>query len=77
MEIHEKMSIVFQNHYMSLSRVKMQVFLQRLSIAKIDDMIHVFGELRKHLHGREFQPNDEVQEEVQNWFLQQSRTFYE
>ena len=38
---------------------------------------HSFLHLRKHLAGKKFDDDDEVQEEVMTWFKEQAADFYD
>ena len=39
--------------------------------------IHLFVHLKKHLAGKKFDDDDEVQEEVMTWFKGQAADFYD
>jgi hypothetical protein len=38
---------------------------------------HLFLHLKKHLAGKKFEDDDEVQEEVMTWFKEQAADFYD
>ena len=52
-------------------------FTNRLLLDLMPSDFHLFLHLKKHLAGKKFDNNDEVQEEVMTWFKELAADFYD
>ena len=54
-----------------------QKFTNKLLLDLVPSDFHLFLHLKKHLTGKEFDDDDEVQEEVMTWFIELAADFYD
>jgi hypothetical protein len=54
-----------------------QKFTNKLLLDLMPSDFHLFLHLKKHLAGKKFDDDDEVQEEVITWFKRQAADFYD